>query len=169
VAETATKTRRKLGRPSTKKTPEKEVTPDISLPDGFLGKNGSVGAKRLSKGTFQKKVMALFAPYLLPDALNALRRSIKDSDSLPAIRVALESFGVIQPARGAGNVFAPSVNVQTSAQALAASKAAALPSPRTPEGIRDFEDITQLFENDHKLIEERNRSFDITPEGAAGE
>jgi hypothetical protein len=94
---------------------------------------------------------------------------MKKDRSIQAIIKTLESYGVIQPNKGSAPVFSPTFINRNENQAVAESQAAALPSPRSPEGVRDFEDIALMLEADRKQITERNSSFEATPEGAASE
>lgn len=144
--------------------PVPEPIPDLVLPDNLNKTN--ITARSLQKGAYQKKLLQFFAPYLLPDAFNALRRLIQ-SDNIEAAKKTLEAYGVLSAPKGATTIIAPQFNNENKAEAMAQAAAIAAKKQDDAKGISDFESMIRLVEEGQKTILLQPAQYEPTPEGAA--
>ena len=140
------------------------VLPDIVLPDKLNKTN--VTARALQKGGYQKKLLQFFAPYLLPEAMNALRRAIH-SDNMEAVKKTLEAYGILTAPKGAMTIIAPQFNNENKAEAMAQAAAIAAKKQDESKGITDFESMIRMVDEGQKTILLQPAQYEPTPEGAA--
>jgi hypothetical protein len=76
-----------------KKPPIIPILDEIALSPSLA--SAKVTSKSLSKGVYQKKLAAHFAPHLLPKTLNALRESVQ-CGNIAAIKTVLELYEMVQ-------------------------------------------------------------------------
>jgi len=110
-----------------------EPVPDLELPENLTRK---VTPTALAKGTYQRKLLALFAPVIMPDLLNSIRRNLKLGDS-QAQKLAAEVLGLTHKAP------AVSLNLnQNNAQVNVRGGSA-----DTDKSIGSFEDIARIIQD----------------------
>lgn len=134
---------RKKGKPSSEVTRPPE--PDILLPDKLAA--AKVTAKALQKGSYQKKLLAFFAPVLLPELLNSIRRNLKISDTQTQ-KLAADIFG-LTPKTGGFSINVNQQNVNSGGGRSVAE-----------DGCGSFEDIARV------LAERREKRAALPPAGS---
>jgi hypothetical protein len=143
--------------------------PDIPIPSDLVKtKSGLPTLSSLQKGMFQKKLMQLFAPYILPESFNAARRLIH-ADNMEAVKKTWESYGVLSSPKGATTIIAPQFNNENKAEAMAQAAALAAKKQDDAKGISDFESMIRMVEEGQKTILLQPAQYEPTPEGAADE
>jgi hypothetical protein len=79
--------------------------PDITVPETV----NKTSPKSLASGAYQRKLLAFFAPVLLPEVLNAIRRNVRVGD-VQAQKLAADILG-LTPKGGGINLFMNQQNV----------------------------------------------------------
>ena len=131
---------------------------DIELPLNLRDK--AVTRKSITKGTFQGKLLAHYAPQMLVKLFNSFLRNLEAGD-VQTQRQAAEMYQLLSSGKGGGLVNVTQQNI-TQANANATARAAALAS-----GPSDIESILRVVHEDQGNAEARNRTIEVTPEGAA--
>jgi hypothetical protein len=128
--------------------------PDLAIPDNLL--NAKVTTRQLRNGTYQRKILAHFAPALLGEFINSVRRNLHLSNESTQ-RLTAEMFNFVG-AKGGVNVMVNQQNTNTSeSKAASASRSA---GPSSPDEI--FRMLAE--EREHRQVSGRSTiQFAPTP------
>lgn len=80
-----------------KKPPIVAILDEIALTPSLA--SAKVTSKSLSKGAYQKKLAAHFAPHILPKTFNALREAVQ-CGNMSAVKLVFELYEMIQSPKG---------------------------------------------------------------------
>lgn len=115
------------GRPQWKKTgsrkrfakPDQEKKlPKVEIPDKL---SSGVTVQALIKGQYQKKLLALFAPAVLPEMMNAVRRGLEGNDPA-AVKIAAEMYSLLSGKTSGVNILVQQNNAQDNRVANVSAK-----------------------------------------------
>ncbi len=102
-----------------------KIIPDITVPETF----SRATPKNLASGAYQRKLLTLFAPILIPELLNSLRINVRCGEA-QAQKLAADVFG-LTPSKGGGvNLF---MNQQNINQGKPGSESTRINGPTTPD------------------------------------
>lgn len=138
--------------------PAPALPPDLALPEKLAGAN--VTARSLRNGAYQRKLLAFFAPYLLPEFFNSIRRNLHISDAQTQ-KLAAEIFGLTQTGKGGVNILV-NQNNQNNAKAESAS-VSRTGQPTTPDEM-----FRMLSEEREQRKQVRTRDIEFLPTPDAG-